>query len=371
MAGLENSYQQVPSEAAGPEPVSSRRSFKVGITLLGGTFLVLFSIAATTSARAPTAESAGAAESTNLLGMPSLKPRIPKTHLPSALVPRLPPARDGHSGGFADDDEPGPNEARDQGKKGKTKGGFSAFMQRGAGMFQNFGVNKEDGNAASPRGDLYSNYAESSYQKESESVSRFKNTVATFMPAARPQTVLPGSVLYSPFETPSGLTWNPYKYVGFLSDSRSSFDASTGVWSGTVGLGKDRQNEYYGLGKDRQNEYSGIRTPVLQPPLDLQGCTGLRLKVKGGGQWFKLIIHDDQSLRSGYSWAMGFRTKPDDVTHVSMPLAGFQMFQPLMQVPAGTLNWAKITGLQLLHTSADQKGTSQDFEMMLEEVGTY
>jgi hypothetical protein len=359
MPGLDNRYHQVPLEAAGPEPVSSWRSFfKIGITLVGGTFLVVLYIAVT-SANAPIAESAGAAESTNLFGMPNMKLRIPQTHLPSALVPRLPPARG--AGGFADDDETGSNDVKDEGKKAKATGGFSAFMQRGTGMFQNFAVNKEDRNSVSPPGNLYSNYAESSYEKENEAFSFFKNKVATFLtPAERPQTVSPGSVLYSPVENPSGLTWNPYGYVGFLSDSRSKFDGSTGVWTGTVGLGKDREDEY-----------SGIRTPVLQPPLDLQGCTGLRLKVKGGGQWFKLLIHDDQSLRSGYSWAMGFRTKPDDVTHVSLPLAGFQMFQPLEQVLAGTFNLAKITGLQLLHTSADQRGPSQDFKMVLEEVVAY
>merc|ERR1711879_291806 len=106
------------------------------------------------------------------------------------------------------------------------------------------------------------------------------------------RTLNPGSIIYSPqdpeFTNPLGLTWLPV-----------DFDPSTGEWSGTVG-------------------YAGIKTGSLQPPLDLYGCAGIKLTVKGEGQRLKFGIRFGKDT-NGILWSYSFDTSSLLDTEVKIP----------------------------------------------------
>ena len=94
--------------------------------------------------------------------------------------------------------------------------------------------------------------------------------------------VRPGSVMWSPSGT-NGIEWGPLDDVVMGGASRTelapggTFD---GVWRGVVTTANN-------------GGFAGIRTKLLSPVRDASQCTGMRLKVKGDGQRFKLILRDD------------------------------------------------------------------------------
>lgn len=92
MADLEGRYHQVPLDGHASQSVASGRWFKVGITLISGTCLVLLSVA-TTSVFTSTLDSTSAAESTSLFGLTSLKNGFGISQFPRTFPGLLPISR--------------------------------------------------------------------------------------------------------------------------------------------------------------------------------------------------------------------------------------------------------------------------------------
>lgn len=90
----------------------------------------------------------------------------------------------------------------------------------------------------------------------------------------------PKAEVWKPGSNPYGVVWGPLDDVVMGGSSSSDFSAETGTWRGevvTAGGG-----------------FAGVRTKLLDPPLDLSPCRGLRLRLKGGeGRRFKFIARDD------------------------------------------------------------------------------
>jgi len=90
----------------------------------------------------------------------------------------------------------------------------------------------------------------------------------------------PNAVVWKPGNNPYEIVWGPLDDVVMGGASQSDFSAETGMWRGeviTTGGG-----------------FAGARTKLLEPPLDLSQCRGLRLRLKGGeGRRFKFIVRDD------------------------------------------------------------------------------
>jgi len=84
MADLEGSYHKVSSGSEDSQHVTSRRWLKVGVTLLGGSCLVLFVIVATSSSF-PTLNDTNAAKSTNLFGF-TTSVRAPTPAMKASVV---------------------------------------------------------------------------------------------------------------------------------------------------------------------------------------------------------------------------------------------------------------------------------------------
>jgi hypothetical protein len=178
--------------------------------------------------------------------------------------------------------------------------------------------------------------------------------------AGRPLS--PNSVVYSA-ANPLGLVWGPLDDVVMGGSSKSSFDASTGVWKGTVIV--------------ESGGFSGIRTQPFESPLDLSGCSGLRLRVKGQGQRLKLIIRDDDQF-NGIAWSYSIDTNPLLDTDVKVKLSDFvpTKFARVVE-PRPNINAATIGAIQLTYSKFEYDGKlnnkfrAGDFEFKLKEIDTY
>merc|ERR1712232_714867 len=89
----------------------------------------------------------------------------------------------------------------------------------------------------------------------------------------------------------------------------SSFDQTSGIWSGTVIV--------------ERGGFTGIRTRPVESPLDLTDCSGFRLKIKGQGQRFKFLIRDNDQF-NGIAWSASFDTNPWFDTEVKIKFSDFK-----------------------------------------------
>jgi hypothetical protein len=86
-------------------------------------------------------------------------------------------------------------------------------------------------------------------------------------------------------ERPELLEWGPLDDVVMGGVSRSTFitSSSCATFSGVVT-------------SENNGGFAGCRTRALRPVLDLRRFEGLRLRLRGDGNRYKLILRDD------YSW---------------------------------------------------------------------
>lgn len=172
----------------------------------------------------------------------------------------------------------------------------------------------------------------------------------------------PGSVIWSPAASPVGLKWGYLDDKTFGGDSESSIDVSTGAWTGKAGLA--------GAG------FASIRTPVLEPPMDLTDCSGIRLKVKGQGQRLKFLLRDDKKF-NGVSWSYAFNTNPWFDTDVKINFKDFVAVKDAQSQEAPILDVSTITVLQLIFSKTEYDGKPNptfkrgDFQVVLKEISTF
>ena len=123
---------------------------------------------------------------------------------------------------------------------------------------------------------------------------RFATTAAFFNAPPSPGELLkrvltppparPDGLLWSA-ERPELLEWGPLDDVVMGGVSRSTFitGSSCATFSGVVT-------------SENNGGFAGCRTRALRPALDLRRFEGLRLRLRGDGNRYKLILRDD------YSW---------------------------------------------------------------------
>jgi hypothetical protein len=179
------------------------------------------------------------------------------------------------------------------------------------------------------------------------------------------QIMEPGSTIWSPGGSPVGAAWGFLDDMTFGGNSKSSFDASTGVWGGSV--------EY---NPPTSAGFASIRTPVLEPPLDLTGCAGIRIKVKGQGQRLKFLLRDDKKF-NGVSWSFAFNTNPWFDTDVKIKFDDFVPVRDAQSQDSTPLDVATITVLQLIYSrteydkSANPTFKPGNFQVVLKDITTF
>lgn len=102
--------------------------------------------------------------------------------------------------------------------------------------------------------------------------------------------------------------------------------------------------------------FASIRTRNLAPPLNLQGYTGLQLRLRGDGQRYKCFLRSDPAW-DGIGYAISFDTVPDEWITVTLP---FSHFIPVLRArtvaDAPPLNLGQIYSLQLMLSKFEYDG---------------
>jgi hypothetical protein len=335
MADLEDRYYEIAVDVVapgvGPRTVTSGRWLKVGIALIGVSCLMLASIVVT-SVSSPTRQSTSASESTSLFGFATSR---------------------------------NVNNVNNQGKLYEF--GLRPVIQTSPTRWSSVPAQAKVEDASEVKrswdiGRFAKTAGEFGYLKPPNPIKVINgmmgsSTAMTGRPIAREE------IIYSAVINPLKLVFRPLDDVVMGGSSKSSFDDTTGLWSGEViteGAG-----------------FVGIRTRPFEPPLDLSRCNGLRLKVKGQGQRFKLIVRDDDQF-NGIAWSYSFDTNPWFDTDVKIPLEAFvpTKFARVVE-PKPTLNVATISALQITYSKFEYgdklnpKFKAGDFKLVLKEIDTF
>ena len=136
---------------------------------------------------------------------------------------------------------------------------------------------------------------------------RFATTAAFFNAPPSPGELLKRVLTPSPAlsdgqlwsaERPELLEWGPLDDVVMGGVSRSTFvtGSSCATFSGVVT-------------SENNGGFAGCRTRALRPALDLRRFEGLRLRLRGDGNRYKLILRDDYAW-NGIAWAPPPRPTP-------------------------------------------------------------
>ncbi|MFN4194314.1 MAG: CIA30 family protein [Thermosynechococcus sp.] len=102
--------------------------------------------------------------------------------------------------------------------------------------------------------------------------------------------------------------------------------------------------------------FVSIRTRNLIPPLNLQGYTGIQLRVRGDGQRYKFFLRSDPAW-DGVGYAISFDTVADQWISVELPFSHFiPVFRARTASNAPPLNVGQIYSLQLMLSKFEYDG---------------
>jgi hypothetical protein len=319
MPDLEDGYHQVSADDSNHVSESRSRWCKVGLTMIHASFLVLLPMAAMIY----TSPHDDTSDATSLFGRTVAKEsRVYHSGLPRFVQPRsLVQAR-------ADQEAPQTQVADTTDER---KWDFGRFAKQ-AGFF--------------------------GYLQPPSPVK----VIGRIIGNDKAQNIGPKTVLWSPTLNPFRMVWGSLDDVIMGGSSSSTFDSSSGVWSGDVIV--------------KNGGFAGIRTQYVEPALDLTSCTGLKLKIKGQGQRIKFIIRDDEKF-NGIAWSYSFDTNPIFDTTVKIKFSDFVPTKFAQVAKDETLNVATITTFQLTYSKFEYQGDLNskfkpgNFEVMLKELETY
>lgn len=176
------------------------------------------------------------------------------------------------------------------------------------------------------------------------------------------QPMLPGFLIYSPEHNLYQMEWATLSDHVIGGDSVVRFNASSGIWSGRLGSSKAG--------------FTGIKSE-LAVPLDMVICSGFRITVRGQGQRFRVVIHDDDAFNS-IAWSYSLDTNKTSDTIVDIKLSELVPFDlGKVQDSARPLNVAAITSLQFafskkeLYANPDPYFEMGGFQLAVKRIETF
>jgi hypothetical protein len=176
------------------------------------------------------------------------------------------------------------------------------------------------------------------------------------------QVVQPGDTLWKPGQQQNGFTFAPLDDVVMGGASSSTFDASTGKWTGQV---TDANN----------GGFVGIRsTPNLQ--LDMTKCKGLELKLRSNKQKRLKVAVRDSTEFNGITWATSVDLKNGSVVRVPFAKQVPTVFAKVVD-DSEAFRKDKVTAVQLVYSKFEYDGKlnprfeSGDVDVQIEEIKAY
>jgi hypothetical protein len=130
--------------------------------------------------------------------------------------------------------------------------------------------------------------------------------------------------------------------MGGASTSSFTVSALSGLFSGSVTTANN-------------GGFAGCRTLPFSPSLRLSSFCGIRLRVRGDGQRYKLIVRDDYEW-NGIAWAYSFDTRDGQWVTVDAPFSQFVPTRFARKVSGVKLKTDSITTLQLTLSKFEYDG---------------
>lgn len=186
--------------------------------------------------------------------------------------------------------------------------------------------------------------------------------------------VQPGDVIWSAGNDDGGgdaaiigpkMTWAPLDDVVMGGVSSSEFDNTTGMWGGTVS-------------STNNGGFVGIRTTPFDPPLDMTGCKGIELRLRGGdAKRFKAVVRDSTDF-NGVCWTSSFdapRNRSGGTVRLPFDKQVPTIFANTVEGKSFMAN--NVVGFQLAYSKFEYDGGLNpkfalgDFSLQLVEVKAY
>ena len=152
--------------------------------------------------------------------------------------------------------------------------------------------------------------------------------------------------------------------MGGVSASRLQEAAGSVVFTGTVST-------------SNSGGFASVRTRNFEPPLNLSGATGLRLKVKGDGQRYKFLLRDAIQW-DGVAYAYSFDTFVDEWITVDIPFGEMvPVFRARTMNEAPGIDPQSIRAFQFMLSKFEYDGElnpsfqAGSFALYSESVATY
>ena len=198
--------------------------------------------------------------------------------------------------------------------------------------------------------------------------SRFIRPPNPFRATGAARVVQPGDVIWSAGDTAviePKMTWAPLDDVVMGGVSSSEFDNNTGMWVGTVS-------------STNNGGFVGIRTTPFDPPLDMTGCKGIELRLRGGdAKRFKAVVRDSADF-NGVCWTSSFdapRNRSGGAVRLPFDKQVPTIFANTVEGKSFMAN--NVVGFQLAYSKFEYDGGLNpkfvlgDFSLQLVEVKAY
>lgn len=220
--------------------------------------------------------------------------------------------------------------------------------------------------------------ASSSSEREPWDIFRFAQQSSRFIQLPNPfrqsqeaVSVNPGDLLWvaggdDSSALPSSVMWSPLDDIVMGGVSSSGFDNVSGQWSGNVS-------------SKNNGGFVGIRTTPFVSALDMSGCNGIEIRVRGGsGRRFKAALRDSTDF-NGIVWAFSFDTKKGNGGSSVIRLPFDKLVPTLFakSVPDKTFQRDNTVGFQLAYSKFEYDGDLNsnfelgDFNLQLMEIRSF
>ncbi|BAW96385.1 hypothetical protein NIES970_13130 [[Synechococcus] sp. NIES-970] len=152
--------------------------------------------------------------------------------------------------------------------------------------------------------------------------------------------------------------------MGGVSQSQLRLVPTGAIFTGTVST-------------ENNGGFASVRTQTLANPWDLSPYTGLRLRVKGDGQRYKLIARSEDRW-DGVGYSYSFATTPNQWITVDIPFTALIPVFRAKSVPQmGPFNPQRVYAIQLMLSKFEYDGqlnptfTPGPFQLEIEAIAVY
>jgi len=123
--------------------------------------------------------------------------------------------------------------------------------------------------------------------------------------------------------------------------------------------------------------FASVRTRNFEPPLNLSGCEGIKLRVIGDGNRYKFFVRAD-SKWDGVGYCYSFDTQVNTPQEILIPFADFvPVFRAKSVKDAPPIDPSKIVSLQLMYSKFEYDGVLNprfqpgNFQLQVEAIAAY